>query len=315
MATEEIKNTATRSRGIGRYLRLALFLSIPAILSEISKKVFDVDEKQIKELERWYPEYRRNGTFLYFRGEDDKLKVFDFSFLWPTGDIERFGKSILKGDVAGAKDSLDFFSHPLFDIWSILIKGQDPQWGTKYQTIIDRAKAAAAYLYLPASMPIPNLEGLLQGEKYGPATIEVTDPNTGEKKRVPNPEGGNIRPGKLTGPQIKAVIDAYNGQPDPYGRVKQLPEEIKNFFSGIRTWDVDPEKLLAQAAIQRDVQIRLLRGEYAKWLRKNTLAPQWEKDAKNKDFVEGVEKISAELRDIGAIGRELRAGGFKAKTK
>ena len=315
MATEEIKNTATRSRGIGRYLRLALFLSIPAILSEISKKVFDVDEKQIKELERWYPEYRRNGTFLYFRGEDDKLKVFDFSFLWPTGDIERFGKSILKGDVAGAKDSLDFFSHPLFDIWSILIKGQDPQWGTKYRTIIDRAKAAAAYLYLPASMPIPNLEGLLQGEKYGPATIEVTDPNTGEKKRVPNPEGGNIRPGKLTGPQIKAVIDAYNGQPDPYGRVKQLPEEIKNFFSGIRTWDVDPEKLLAQAAIQRDAQIRLLRGEYAKWLRKNTLAPQWEKDAKNKDFVEGVEKISAELRDIGAIGRELRAGGFKAKTK
>jgi hypothetical protein len=288
MAAEEIKVPETRSRGIGRWLRLALFLSVPAILSEISKKIYDVDDKQIKELERWYPEYRRNGTFLYFRGEGDKLKIFDMSFLWPTGDIERFGKSILKGDVAGAKDSLDFFSHPLFDIWSILVKGQDPQWGTKYRTIVDRAKAAAAYLYLPASMPIPSLEGLLHGD---------------------------VRPGNLTGQQIKAIIDAYNGQPDQYGRVKQLPEEIKNFFTGIRTWDVDPEKLLAQAAIQRSGQIRDLQGEYAKWLRKNTLAPQWEKDAKNKAFVEGVEKISAELRDIGALGRELGAGGFKAKVQ
>ena len=288
MGYEEITNPATRSGGIGRILRIALFLSIPAILSEVSRKVFDVDEKQVKELERWYPEYRRNGTFLYFRGEDDKLKVFDFSFLWPTGDIERMFKSILKGDIKGLADALDFFSLPLLDAWSIAIQGQDPQWGTKYRTIVDRAKAAAAYLYLPASRPIPNLEGLLKGD---------------------------VRPGNLTGPQIKAVIDAFNGQPDQYGRTKQLPEEIKNFFTGIRTWDVDPEKLLAQAAIQRSGQIRELQGEYARWLRKNTLAPQWEKDAKQKAFVEGVEKISAELRDIGTLGRELRAGGFKAKTQ
>ena len=266
-------------------MRLAAVLAIPTILSQISKRAFNVDEKAIKELEKWYPQYRRNGTFIYFRDGEGNLKVFDISYLWPTGDIERAGRALFKGDISGLKDALDFFSHPLFDIWSIVIQGQDPQWGQKYRNIVDRAKAAAAYLYLPASMPIPSLQGLLQGD---------------------------IRPGNLTGPQIKAVIDAFNQQPDQYGRVKKLPEEVKNFFTGIRTWNVEPEKLLAQAAIQRVGQIIELQSEFTSWLRKNTKAPQWEIDQRMKKMREDMEEISKELGDIRQVRDELQKTGFKA---
>ncbi len=306
MGAEEMKEPGTRFKGIGRLLRLAAVLAIPTILSQISKRAFNVDEKAIKELEKWYPEYRRNGTFIYFRGSGiakvipdipvihglkhalekyDELKVFDVSYLWPTGDIERAGKALFKGDISGLKDALDFFSHPLFDIWSIIIRGQDPQWGQKYRSVVDRAKAAAAYLYLPASMPIPSLTGLLQGD---------------------------IRPGSLTGPQIKSVIDAFNQQPDQYGRVKTLPEEVKNFFTGIRTWNVEPEKLLAQAAVQRVGQIRELQSEFVSWLRKNTKAPQWEIDQHTKSLQDGINKISEELGSIKQVRDELQKTGFKA---
>jgi hypothetical protein len=281
---EETKNPATRGKGVARLLRAALMLSIPLILSEISKRTNNVDEEAIKELERWYPDYRRNGTFFYFRDKDGNLKVFDFSYLWPTGDFERMGKAIARGDVKGFLSAIDFLAHPLLDVWGILASGRDPTWGTKYRSFWERLEAAAKLLYLPASMPIPSLEGLLKGD---------------------------VRPGALTGPQIKAIIDAFNGQPDAYGRVKELPEEIKNFFTGIRTWSVEPEKLLAQAAAIRVGQIRELQSELTRWVRRNSKAPQWEIENQTKKFKDRIEKIGSELGDIKALRDELKKTGFQ----
>jgi len=284
MAAEEIKVPRTRAKGIFRGLRLALLLALPAILSEVSKRTNNVDEEKIKELERWYPEYRRNGTFFYFRDKNGDLKIFDFTYIWPTGDFERFGKAVIKGDVKSAMDAIDFLAHPLLDVWGILVTGKDPTWGTKYRSVWDRAAAAAKLLYLPASMPIPNLEGLLKGD---------------------------LRPGNLTGPQIKSIIDAFNQQPDQYGRVKDLPEEIKNFFTGIRTWSVEPEKLLAQAAVVRNSQIREIQGELSSWLRKNSKAPKWEIENHTKKFREQVDRIAAELGDIKTLREELARTKFR----
>lgn len=286
MGFEETKNPATWARGVGRLIRLATVLAVPFIISEVSKKIFDVSDEDVRELERWYPEYRRHGIFVYFRGKDDKLKIFDLSYLWPSGDFQRFGKALFSGDITGMKDALDFFSHPVFDVWNITIKGQDPQWGMKYRSFMDRAKAAAAYLYVPASMPIPSLEGVVKGD---------------------------IRPGAFTGPQMKAIIDAYNQQPDKYGRQKNLPEELKNFFTGIRTWDVEPDKLLAQAVIVRNAEIRELQSEYAGWVVRNSKAPEWERENKKKEFLSRVETLTGEIKDIGALSEKLKAGGFKVR--
>ena len=258
-------------------------------MAAVAKELYDVDDEATKELEQWYPAYRRNGQFVYFRGEDGQLKVNDISYLWPTGDINHAIKAIFSGDEEGLKESLDFFSHPIFDLVQIAVKGEDPTYGTKYRSFVDKAKAALGFLYLPASMPIPNLEGLIKE--------------------------GDLRPGTLTGSQIKKIIDAFNQQPDKYGRVPKLPEEVKNFFSGVRTWDVEPAKLLAQAAVIRNAEIRELQSELTNWIIRNSKAPAWEKDERKARFTKDVDRIAAELRDIGALYKELQAGGFKVRSE
>ena len=280
---EEMASPRTRGKGVGRLMRLALMLAVPFILSEVSKVIFDVDDKKVKDLEKWYPEYRRNGSFIYFRNGEGNLKVFDFTYIWPTGDYERLGKAIVRGDVKGIGSALDFMAHPVLDIWAILFKGIDPTWGTKYRSLKERAAAAVKLLYLPASMPIPNLEGLLQGD---------------------------IRPGNLTGPQVKAIIDAYNQQPDQYGRVKDLPEEVKNFFTGIRSWNVEPEALLAQAAVVRNAQIRELQSELGSWIRKNSKAPKWEIDNHVSQFKKRIDVLKQELGNIKQVRDEFARDGF-----
>ena len=310
-------------RGARRLWKLAMVLMIPMILSELSKVTNDVDDDDVKALERFYPDYRRNGTFFYFRDKNGELKVFDFQYIWPTGGIERGIRALLKGDVASLTDAMDLFSHPLFDIWSIVVQGKEPAFGTPVRPggglprqIWDTARAAASYLYLPASMPIPNLEGLLQGDKFAPAMIPEFDAQgqpTG--KMIPNPEGGNIRPGALTGQQFRAIIDAYNQAPDRYGRVKELPEEIKNFFTGIKTWSVEPAKLLAQAAVIRNAQIREAQARLSSWVSRNISAPKWEKDQKIKQFQEEIAQPTADLKAIGELQDKLKAGTFGIRKR
>jgi len=290
---QEASNPRTRGRGFGRLITAATVLALPSIMSEVSKRIFDVDDEKVRQLESYYPDYRRNGTFVYFRmHKDGPLKVFDLSYINPFGEFERFGKALATGDIVSMKDAADFFSHPLFDVWSMLIAGRDPQWGTEYNTFFQRLSAVAAYLYMPASMPIPDLSGVIKGH-LGP--------------------GENVRPGILTGPQIKAIIDAYNQNPDRYGRIRHLPEEIKNFFTGIRTWDVDPMALMAGAVKDRMQQKSDAKADFDMWLKKNSTAPQWQVDEKAKARNKRMEAIGKEMEAIGKLVEELEKDGFLAK--
>lgn len=309
----------TKAHGWYRLIRMALILSLPTIISEVSKKFYNVDEGQIKRLESYYPTYRKNGQFLYFRNADGKLKVFDMSYINPFGDLDRIFNatigSVIRGqkpDIKSIQDATDFFSLPLMDAFQIAIKGEDPTYGTKYNTFAERAKAFFAYFYMPASMPVPNLGGLAQGKGFGPA-LSITKTPSGRIGEITRNEGqGNIRPGALTGPQFKAIIDAYNGAPDRYGRVRNLPEEVKNFFTGVRTWDVQPEALLAQAVRKCRSDMIQARDDYKTWVGRNLSAPKWEIEQHAKTMMETLDQLAKQINEIGDLAKEMEKDNFLA---
>jgi len=91
----------------------------------------------------------------------------------------------------------------------------------KYDSVpkqtVDTIAAILKDIYLPLSMPIPSIPALAKGK---------------------------LRSGMLTGAQIQTLIDTYNEVEDKYGRIRSLPEETKNFLTGLRTWRVYPDVLL-----------------------------------------------------------------------
>lgn len=311
MASADAK---TRWRGSKRWLRVLLYLGIPSILAKLSNEVFDVDEDMIKELEKRFPKYRRNGVFMYFRwppfkyspvtgweiNRTSELKALDLTYIYPTGDFERGFRALiaaLKGDPTGVesmKDAMDLFAHPIFDAWSVLIEGRNPYWGTKVKGgFLGRIAEVAKLLWIPASAPIPSIESLNQLIKTG--------------KFEP-------RAGMLTGYQIKAIIDAYWQEPDQYGRVKVLPEEVKNFFTGLRTWNVEPGALLAQ-------YINTQRGErndavasFKSWMRRHTKAPAWELADQIKALEKKLKKIDTNIMETIDLLDKLWGNGLINKT-
>ncbi|MFA5378625.1 MAG: sigma factor-like helix-turn-helix DNA-binding protein [Dehalococcoidia bacterium] len=286
-ASKEIQNPKTRAKGIGRWLRLAAIMSIPEIVSDISKKLADVDDEKIAELEKHYAQFRRGGSFLYFRGKDDKLKVFDMSYLWPFGNITRPIKAVLAGDIDSFADSINFMSVPWIDAYQIIVKGKDPAYGTEYAEFYDRAKALLQHFYLPASSPIPSIPGLLKGE---------------------------IKAGIFTGPQIKKIIDAYNEQPT--GRLQyksEFPEEVKNFVTGIKTWSVDPERVLIQSLRSKRAESEAAKNNFMKWYQDNWKASDSTIESKKSALAKKINKIDDDINKIIKLKRELEKDGFLVK--
>jgi len=289
-ATKEMAKKGTRAKGSLRLARLLFVLGIPTMLAKVSKEIFDVDDEQTKKLETFYPKYRQNGVFAYFRGKEGQLKALDLTYIWPTGDIERGIKSLVRGDVDTFKDAIDLFAHPVFDAWSILIEGRQPYWGTKIQGgFFKRIAEIAKLLWLPASAPIPSAKSLTESLRAG--------------KFEP-------RAGALTGYQMKALIDAWNQEPDKYGRVRILSEEIKGFFTGLRTWNVEPDKVLLQSHRAIKSEAMQLRGDYFNWLANNKMAPEWEIKDRREKMMKEYDKLLEKANEIMTLYKELKEGGF-----
>lgn len=278
-AKEGIKDA--KKGNFGTLATLIFALSFPSLLRKASMIAGDIDEEEIKKLENIMPVYRKHASFIYYRNEWGELKAFDLTYIWPTGDYERAIKSLLKGDIQSFSDSLNLFAHPLFDAWNIIMEGTHPYMHYRIREskddtikqVVDTATALIKSIYLPASMPIPSITALLKEE-------------------------GKLRPGPLTGYQVKILLDSYNEISDKYGKVRYFPEELKNFLTGIRTFQMFPEIIITNRISQLSGDINRVKRNYNRWTTNNPDAPQWEKDKQEKLFEKRLNKIENELKDV-----------------
>jgi hypothetical protein len=155
----------------------------------------------------------------------------------------------------------------------------------EYGSFLEKVKAFAKLFYLPTSSPVPSLHALLKGD---------------------------IRPGTLTGTQFKNIIDAYNKQ--PYGRLqyeRELSNEIKNFVTGIRTWKLDPKRLLEQYVNSKRAESTEEKSKYSTWVRDNWKAPKWEIEKKKASVEKRINEIESEAERASKLFLELKKDGFR----
>lgn len=284
------KDPKIKLKGTLRLSRLLFVIGLPLVMMKVANEVFDIDDKLIKRLGEFLPKWRRRGNFVYFRGKEGQLKALDLTYIWPTGEIEKATRSLLKGDFESFKNSIDLLSHPIFDAWSIMIEGQQPYWGTKIPGgFPTRLAEIIKLLWIPGSAPIPSLKSLTESIKAG--------------KFLP-------RSGAITPPQIKALIDAWNQEPDRYGRVRVLSEEVKGFLTGFKTFNVEPDKLLMQSIKAMRSEASELKWQLKSWIANNTKAPAWEIKDKIDDFNKRITKLLEKADEAMELYSELKKGGF-----
>jgi len=307
-AGREMAKPGTRGKGTYRLLRIILALSIPTLLSEFSKRIFDIDDEKIKELERHYLDYRRHGIFVYFPWKGT-LKTLDMSYIYPTGEFEKViratvGSMLRRGKVdwKAFAEGADIMAHPVFDTWSILVEGRYPGYAGKVPGgLAGRAAEAAKLLWIPASAPIPSFKGLSQALKEG--TFKPKE---------------HIRPGALTPHQIETILRAWNQESDAWGRTRSFPEEVKNFFTGLRTWDVDPQKELARYMRGKQREARDIMINAGSWSKRNTKAPGWEQINKAAETLKQLKPIAEDVHSAGELWQKLQKSGwtlFKHEAK
>ena len=284
------KNPKIKIKGTLRLSRLLFVIGLPLVMTKVANEVFDIDEKLIKRLGEFLPKWRRQGNFVYFRGKKGQLKAFDLTYIWPTGEIEKATRSLLKGDFESFKNSIDLLSHPIFDAWSIMIEGRQPYWGTKIPGGFPaRMAEIIKLLWIPGSAPIPSLKSLTESMKAG--------------KFLP-------RTGAITPPQMKALIDAWNQEPDRYGRVRVLSEEVKGFLTGLKTFNVYPDMLLMQSIKAMRSEASTLKWELTSWIASHTKAPAWEIKDRTDDFDKRITKLLEKASEAMELYKELKKGGF-----
>ena len=265
-------------QGALRLYRIAFAIGLPLLLAKVAQKVFDIDPKEAKALEQFYPPHKVGSMIIYYREPDGKWKGYDFTYTYPLGDVYRAIANLTQGDYKSFVDSTSLFAHPIFDAFQVVVKGRDPFSGSEIEGGLERKAAELVkLLWLPKSAPIPSIQGLIEGIKTGKV-------------------GENLRVGSLTPYQLANLIRTYHGQEDRYGRVRRMSEELKGFFTGVKTWDIDPKALVAQFLKQKEYEINEAKDAYANWLIKNSKAAYWEKDREKEKLDKKVKKWEEEMK-------------------
>ena len=289
------KDPKVKLQGALRLSRLAFAIGLPLVLAKVAQKVFDVDPKEAKALEQFYPKHKVGSVIVYYREKDGKLKGYDFTYTYPLGDIYRAVTNLAAGDYESFVDSTSLFAHPIFDAFQVIIKGKDPYFGTPIEGGLERKAAELVkLLWLPKSFPIPSVEGLIEAIKTGKV-------------------GENLRVGDITTYQIENLIQAYHGQEDRYGRVRELPEELRAFFTGVKTWDIDPKVLVAKFLKQKQFEISDARSVYANWLIKNSKAAYWQKDKEKEKLDKKIARWEKEMKEAREARKVLTGVDYRTK--
>jgi DNA repair protein RadC len=263
-------------------MRLAFVLSFISALAALSKKIFDVDDDKMKKLQDLGPVYKRNSNPIYYKTSDGKTKAFDLGYIWPTGEFQKSVKAALVGDVQSFVDSIDLFQHPLFDAYSVLFNNYDtrsrrgvsnPNDPLPMQTA-DKMANILSQIYVPASSPIPSLPALMKGR---------------------------IEPGLFSGYQMKTIYDAYHGVQDRFGRTRKMPEELRAFATGIRTWEINPEDIVKSYVFRKKGEMNEAKRDIMRRVSANNLTQQ-------------ERNVAAQLRDLGInTGNEKAQDFMKAR--
>jgi len=287
-AIKDMAKKESRQNGIRRAFILASMLSIPTIAQEVSKKVFHIDDEQQKIIEKYMTTWRRHGIYFYWRNKAGDAKVFDFTYIFPAGDIQQAIRALFAGDIESFNDAISLLAHPILDLYSILVQDRDPAWGTRIPGgFKEQIAKAITQIWLPASAPIPSLKALVHGD---------------------------IRAGSLTPYQIKTLIDAWYGEA-PVGREpKKFTEEIKNFLTGVRTFDLNPDQIMRSYIRSKKAEINEIMQDYKSWLRQNPNARDYEIRDKLKVLHEKQRKINEELKRASEDLKILIKGGFALES-
>lgn len=265
-------------------MRLAFVVSFIPLLQMAMQSVFDIDDDEKKELDKlqdFGPIYKRNTTPIYYRTEDGSIKAFDLGYIWPTGEFDKAARAAMVGDSESFIDSIDLFQHPLFDAYSIVFNNfntrnrqsvanvNDPmprQYADKFAEVVRQ-------IYVPASSPIPSIRGM------------------GEKR---------FEPGLLTGYQIKTLYDAYHGVEDRFGRTREVPEELRAFLTGIRTWEIRPEDTKKAFRMRKAAELQEARRELRRHMRMPGIS-QEEKERRMDDWKRRVAKIKSDVESANRV--------------
>jgi len=263
-------------------MRLTFVLSFISALAALSKDLFDVDEDDMKKLQDLGPVYKRNSSPIYYRTSDGKIKGFDLGYIWPSGDFQKAAKAVLAGDVKSFTDSINLFQHPIFDAHSVLFNNYDTRSGRNVSNPNDPLSMRAAdkmanilsQIYVPASSPIPSLPALMKGR---------------------------IEPGLFSGYQMKTIYDAYHGVQDRFGRTRKMPEELRAFATGIRTWEINPEDIVKSYVFRKKGEMNEAKRDIMRRVSANNLTQQ-------------ERNVAAQLRDLGInTGSEKAQDFMKAR--
>lgn len=275
-----------------RFLRLMLALGFPMMLSKLSKEITsqltDTPKEFYKEFEKLLPKWRRHGNFVYIPWGKG-VKMVDFTYIWPTGDIERAIKAAIGGDIKNIGDILNVMAHPIFDVNQILFQGKEPgEFGRDlpkrdkwWKTIADRVGKYMAHIWVPQSAPVPDMDALLHGEGF--------------------------KSGAFTPFQMKTLIDAYWQVPDKYGKTRSLPEEVKGFFTGIRTWNMDPKKTLHQYKQLKAALIKEKDKELQSWWLKHPQATKRQRDNKIAEVKQYRQPLLEDIKKANAFYDKYRS--------
>jgi len=312
--TEHKPHPKTWWKGFKRAARLLTVLALPEIASRISRELADVSEEDIKELDKYRSEWRRYGTFLYFR-RNGKLNALDLTFINPWGQLLRSVKitndmrrDILSGRMTGLGalgESINFMAHPVFDMFSILLLGRKPGYGQKLpetdneiKNLFNRVTEAVKYVWMPQSLPIPSIKHLVKE--------------------------GKIKPGALTTQTIKGILDAYWGKASPLtGQGKELNREVIAFFSGLRTWEVDFESMIVRYQVGLRAKLSETQRNLSTWAKQKVVAKEvkgrkeyelaitpWEKAEKIKEIQGQLERLGKLFEESSKLLEKLRKGGI-----
>lgn len=265
-------------------LRLAFVVSFIPLLQMAMRTVFDIDDDEKKNLDKLQdmgPIYKRNSTPIYYRTAEGSIKAFDLGYIWPTGDFQKAAKASLAGDLESIQDTLDLFEHPGIHALSILFFDYNMRNRQRVanmndplpRRMADRMEEFTRQIYVPASSPIPSIRGMAKGQ---------------------------YEPGLLTGYQIKTLYDAYHGVEDRFGRTREVPEELRAFFTGIRTWEIRPDDTKKAFRMRKAGEFQEAKRELRRYMRMPGIS-QEEKERRMDDWKRRVAKIRSDVESSNSV--------------